>query len=171
MSLSNQTRRITADSRFILGGPVPLCWFRMLCEDSGPCDGGTTLFFCTAMLGIEPGIPMLSLNPLLVPFSPPLFNFYFEMPSGACSHCERCRELPPASAVCPSVQTNREITHSILNQRNGDIFRFLKRFYLLSSPLRLRRFWVIQVLGEAIKGPMSLVCCSALLSLNIAVSL
>lgn len=52
---------------FVFSYLFPFFWLSMVCEESGPCDGGMTLcFFCTAMVGIEPGIPMVSVKtPLL----------------------------------------------------------------------------------------------------------
>lgn len=54
----------------------------MVRVESGPCDGGMALcFFCTAMLGIELGIPMLSLKkpPSFLPFSSSSSSSSFEL--------------------------------------------------------------------------------------------
>lgn len=87
--------------------PFSFLWLSVVRVESGPWDGGTTLcFFFTAMLGIEPGIPMLSLKtPLLSLLLLLLFLFWISI-----SRCLRVlaqsalyRELPPVSAACPSV--------------------------------------------------------------------
>lgn len=84
----------------------------MVYAESGPRDGGMTLF-CTAMLGTEAGIPLLSVKTPLrwLPFSSSSFENLFPDAFGVLSlQMRRARNSPVHQLLvhlCKSTQENK----------------------------------------------------------------
>lgn len=134
-----------------VSNPFPLLWLSMVRVESGPWDGGMTLcFFCTAMLRIEPGIPMLSLKTPTSFLSSSSLSFEFLFQDASGSSLAECTVQGAASCIsCLSIcasHTNREKSkktkHPVIPLCSGLRIIWVKVIHkgnLLQSHLRLWR--------------------------------